>query len=227
MLYRGPMGGGAASGAVGALVASHNAGGQYLRARTTPTDPGTTFQQAVRNAVATLATIWSQTLSDAERSGWNVYAGNVSVTNRLGDSITLSGISMFIRCNTPRLQAGQAYVPAGPGTFTLGSFLGCTLTVGAASTAGTLTFNATEDWNAATPATAGILLYASTPQSPAVNFFKGPYRFVNKLNNTTGSVTVTLPYATGPSGSRIFWRAEVSRADGRLSPTFRGFSASP
>lgn len=227
MLYRGPMGGGAASGAVGALVASHNSAGQYLRARTTPTDPSSVYQTAVRNAVGQMAAYWATTLTAAQRTAWEVYAASVQVTNALGDPINLSGIAMFIRCNVPRLQSGMSVVAAGPGTPTLGNFGGGTLAVGASASSGTLTYSATEDWNGSGSTTSGILLYASKPQSPAVNFFKGPYRYVGRANSSTGSSTFTLPFNSGPTGQKTFWQARVSRPDGRLTTAFRGYSTSP
>lgn len=225
MLYRGPMGGGAASGKVGAMVASHNKGGQYVRARTTPTNPRTAAQSAVRNAVALLAPLWSSTLTDSQRDAWNVYAANVPIRNRLGDAITTSGIAMFLRSNVSRRQAGLALITAAPIIFDTGETptdFGVVIATG--STAGTLTITAgtSSGWNSSTGN--HFLLYTSRPQNAGVNYFNGPYQLAGVFvgGNTTGSATFTLPFVPAGPGSIIKLQARVSTADGRLSGVVQG-----
>lgn len=224
MLWRGPLGQGAASGAMGAIVASHNSGGQYLRARTTPTNPASSFQTAVRNAVKTLTSRWQETLTAAQRLGWQVYADNVEVSNALGDAIHLSGIAMYVRSNVPRLQAGLTTIDAAPVQFDLGSASNVTLTLGAGTTAGTLTFDSANMFAGANNANTSLLLYSSRPQAQSINFFKGPFRLAGSVagTNTTGTATITMPFNNGDTRNRTFYQIRVSRADGRLTSTFPG-----
>ena len=219
MLWRGPLGQGAASGAFGALVASHNSGGQYLRARTTPTNPNTSFQNEVRNAISSLAPQWSSVLTTEERDAWEVYATNVSRTNRLGDSIHLSGIAEFIRSNTSRVQAGLTVQTAAPVTFDTGSVPLLSFDAAAGGSTGTLTFVSSLASVGATGSQSALLLYVSRPQNPGINFFRGPYRLAAVIpgNGTSSDVTFGLPFIAGPSGSALFARARVSFGDGRLS----------
>lgn len=224
MLWRGPMGGGAASGKVGAHVAAHNSGGQYLRARTTPTNPNTTFQQDVRNAVRTLTTRWN-TLTDEQRFGWETYGRNVTLRNRLGDQIKISGIAHYTRSNSPRFQAGLPIIDNAPGVFDLGDIFSGIDTIDVGATTGTLTFSPTADWIVnATGSENSLLLYASRPQNPSINFFKGPYRFCAEVNSqqaSTGTFTFTLPFAgTLGLNQQIFTTSRVTRGDGRLSGSF-------
>ncbi len=220
MLFRGALGGGAASGKLGALVASHNSGGQYLRSRVTPTNTNTLFQQEVRNAIRTLSPQYATSLTDAERLGWEVYAENVTRRNRLGDSIKISGISTFVAFNTPRIQNGQTIITAAPTTFDLGDAgTPGTITVGANSSNGTLTYSATDDW-----VTGGSLnslyLYASRPQNNGKSFFAGPYRLATRVagGGTTGLAAFTLPFpAGGTLTQRFFFNYRIGRSDGRLS----------
>jgi hypothetical protein len=225
MLYRGPFGGGAASGKAGSMVASHNKGGQYIRARTTPTNPRTAQQSAVRNATALLAPQWSSTLTDPQRDAWNVYAVNVSLKNRLGDTINVSGIAMFLRSNVSRIQAGLPIITDAPVLFDLGQTpTEFEFVVAPGATGGTMTITAatTSGWNSSTAN--HFLLYTSRPQNAGINFFNGPYRLAAVFpgGNTTGSATFTLPFAAGPVGSIIKLQARVTLPDGRLSGAVQG-----
>ena len=76
MLFQGPLIS-AASGSLGGLTASHNAGGNYLRARVVPTDPQSPRQVSLRQIVGTLSNRWVNTLSQLQRDAWETYAQNV------------------------------------------------------------------------------------------------------------------------------------------------------
>jgi len=227
MLWRGPgVAGGAASGAAGAMVASHNKGGQYVRARTTPTNPRSAFQTDVRNSLTNLASAWSSSLTQNQREAWDIYATNVSRFNRLGDSIHISGIAWFVACNTPRLQAGLSRVNDAPVNFDQGD-IGTTPNAlfAAGGSSATITLNPADNWNGTNGSNNNMLLYASRPQNEGINFFNGPYRLAAVISNrTTSSVIVTLPFAAGPADSSIFFAFRISRGDGRLSgrATFLG-----
>ncbi len=221
MLWRGPFGQGAASGKLGALVASHNKGGQYLRARTTPTNPNTVQQQAVRNAIRTLGPRWVETLTSDQQAGWETYAANVTVTNRLGDQIHIPALAMYIRSNVSRLQASLDIVDDAPTTFDLGAApaLG-PITIPASAIAGatgTITLAGENAW-AADPDNV-LLVYASRPQNQTKLFFKGPYRLGGDASVVASGPNYTfgLPFETGPNTTQTFFALRVAYADGRLS----------
>ncbi len=222
------MGGGAASGKVGAMVGGHNAGGQYLRARTTPTNPKTLEQQAVRNAVTTLASRWNETVTFDQQTAWKTYAVNVPVKNRLGDTITLSGISMYVRSNVSRIQSGLPIQDDAPLTYNLGQLPNFDVPNPAAGgTAFTLTLGGGTDqntWNSEANATTNsMLVYASRPMAGNINFFAGPYRLAASFpgGNTTGTFTGTLPFPAGNSNSQLRLQARISYGDGRLSGAYQ------
>lgn len=225
MLWRGPMGGGAASGKVGSHVASHNKGGQYLRARTTPTNPNTVFQQEVRNAVRTLSSGWNN-LTEGQRADWNVYAANTTLRNRLGDQIKISGISHYVRSNTPRFQAALTFINDAPAIFDLGDVNNSVSTFDVGTTTGTLTLDATSNWITENGSANQMLVYVSRPQNIGINFFKGPYRFAGAINGSAAGATpaqvITLPFSTAPGTPQaVFGQVRITRWDGRLSGTFQ------
>jgi hypothetical protein len=210
------------SGSVGGMVASHNAGGMYLRARTIPTNPNTPQQAAIRGLLRDLAIAWYSELTAPERLAWTVYAANVPVINALGDTIFLSGINHFIRANTPRLQAAALRIDSGPTTFNLGSFTNPTITASEATQLISLAFTNTDAW--AIGLGGNLLLYTSRPQNASINFFKGPYQYSGKVAGAvippTSPKTFTPPFAI-VEGTRIFAMVRASQIDGRLSTEYR------
>lgn len=220
MLVRGVFGGGAASGSAGSIVASRNSGGQYLRARVTPTNTSTTQQQEARNAVRILSPRWSSGLTQVQRDGWEVFAENVKRKNRIGDSINISGISTYVGFNQPRIQAGLAIVDDAPGTFDTGDAgTPAVLAIGAGGTVGSITFTAADDWFAGGSLN-HALVYVSRPQNPGKRFFKGPFQLASTIagGGTVTTKTFTLPFPTaGSLTQRVFAQYRITRSDGRLS----------
>lgn len=113
------------SGSRGNITFGHNRGGQYQRTRAVPVNPNSTRQQAVRTILGTLAAAW-YSLTSVQRAAWNSYAALNPVTDRLGQSITLSGMNWFMKCNSRLSDAGittinlppVAAAPAGLTSFT-------------------------------------------------------------------------------------------------------------
>ena len=214
------------SGSVGGMTVSHNAGGLYIRGRTIPTDPGSLFQTAVRNAMSQLTSRWSAVLTAAQRDAWDVYGSAVTVINKLGDATTISGLSHYVRSNVPRLQAGLALVDDGPTTFSLAPQEAMTNSASEATQLITVNFLDTQPW--CDEDGSSLLLYASRPQSPSINFFKGPYRLAGTIDGDAITPPTTPQTIAAPfpflEGHRIFVQARMSLADGRLSTPFRNWT---
>lgn len=222
MLYRGPMGGGAASGRVGALVAAHNSGGQYMRARTTPTNPRTDQQQGVRNALATLSNRFVTVLTPSQREGWKNQGVNGSYRNRLGDSITLSAIAAYLRANTARLQAGDGPVDDAPPVY-VDTNLTLPFSTITAPTTLSVAFDDGDDW--ANQADGHLYIYASRPQNPSVNFFNGPYRLLGAVDGITPAPPTSpaaftydpVLFGTLTAGQVVYFRYRAVSEVGQLS----------
>ncbi len=215
---------GQASGSVASLTFSHNRGGQYIRNRAIPVQPGTPEQQAVKSILAQLSARWVTTLSEAERDAWDNYAAQVPLPNPLGDPRNVGGIAMYNRSNVSRLQAALTRIDDAPTTFDLGDF---TAPVFAAPSAGagtvSVAFTVEDDWVEETGA--AMLIYASRGVNASRNFFKGPYRFAgliagNATTPPTSPQVITLPFPITATQA-VFFRVRVTRADARLSNDFR------
>lgn len=235
MKWRGLFGGGAASGAAGALVASRARGTQYVRARTVPVNPRTSFQQIVRNAVKTLTTLW-QNVSEEQRGQWANYAANVTVTNVLGDATTLSGVNWFVGNNVPRLQAGLAATLDGPIIFDRGnpnwSEVLPSVDIVSNGTLGTLDLNA--DITGCNGTNGAMLVYVTRPFGPAIRSFGGPTQLSGVFptngagtlpagSYTFQSAFVASGVADTDSANQMAFTLRLDRGDGRLSSKFREF----
>lgn len=212
-----------ASGSVGGLTYSHNKGGLYTRARSIPTNPSTPQQQAIRAAMATLTTRWTNTLTQAQRDGWDVYAGNVPRTDALGEPRQLSGLNWYVACNSVRITTSSPVIDIPPTIFLEASLTPPTIaTATAATDILSVGFNNTDAW--ATAAGGHLLVYTSPPQSAGVVFYKGPYRFAGQVTGAAipptspAAITAAFPFAIG---NKVFAQFRANLADGRISPSFR------
>jgi len=205
------------------MTLSHNKGGMYLRARAIPTNPNTQYQQAVRSLVASLASRWISILTETQRVGWQLYADNVPLLNPLGDPINVSGLNMYTRGNVARVQAGGAIVDDAPDTFDLGEFTDPVISVEASTDVASVAFTVGDAW--VNEDLSCMIAFASRPQNMSINYFKGPYRFMDTIvgNGTTpptSPAAMDLPFPVA-DGQKVFFRVIVVRNDGRVSHSFR------
>lgn len=208
------------SGSIGGLTGSRNRGGMYIRSRAIPTNPTTGPQTAVRNVFGAMSAAWSSVLSPAQRAAWDLYASNVPVTDRLGDSIYLSGQQWFVGANTLRIRSGFAFIADGPTTFSRPSFTTPTsLSLGTDGSIG-FAYTATDDW--ANEAGGALICFAGKPVSRGINFFKGPFRFCDTVDGDdttppTSPASLDSPFVQSID-QHVWLRFVAILADGRFSP---------
>lgn len=211
-------------GSIAGNVYSRNRYGAYARARTKPVNPNTALQQAVRAAMAFLTDRWANTLTGAQRTAWNLYGSNVVMTNKLGESINLSGFNHYIRSNIGYKVVFGATIDAGPVVFEIPAADPTFAISGSEATQNiTVVHDAGMDW--ADENGAAMFLYQGSPQNGQRNFFGGPWKYLANIPGINGA----------PAGSpsdhaaviafaelqRQWCYARIVRADGRLSAPFR------
>jgi len=212
------------SGSIAGNTHARNRFGNYMRARTKPVNPNTALQQAIRAAMATLTARWAQTLTAAQRTAWNLYASSVSMKNRLGEAVNLTGFNHYLRSNIALTQSGLTIVDAGPTIFELPE-KDPTFAIAASEAAQEIscTFDDTMDW--LDEDGGHMLVYQGQPQNAQRNFFAGPWRLIGSIAGD--SVTPpTTPDAIAAAFvftelQRQWAYARIVRADGRLSEIFR------
>jgi hypothetical protein len=178
--------------------------------------------------VADVSAYWSDTLTIAQRAAWAVFAAAVSAKNKLGETIYLSGFNQFVKSNIALVNGGKAMVAAGPIILELpGEDTTFASAIDADTGLITLTFDDAKDW--CDEDDAHLIVQMGLPKAAGVNFFGGPWRHAGVIDGdntappTTPDSSLTVPFAVG-NGQKVWTRAKIQRADGRLSDWFRGES---
>ena len=215
------------SGSVAGLTFARNRFGAYVRARTKPVDPGSARQVAARTRMGFLAEQYHESpMDDAKRLAWDVYASGISAKNRIGEDITLTGMNAFVAGNAVKLLNGSDFVEDGPIVIGLPA-QDPLFSVALSEASGiTVTFDDTFEWLDEDDAYLSIEL--GKPQNPSRNFFGGPYRWalglagdsITPLTSPEGPTAVTA--WTLLEGQKLWVRARILRADGRVSNAFEG-----
>lgn len=229
------------SGSLGGMTAAHGRGGYYLRNRVVPVNPNTPRQQAVRSALGALVQAWSSLLTPAQRAGWTAYANATPRTDRLGESLILTGSQAYVACNTPRLQVNASTLTAtlprvddaptiptlgepvsGPITASIVAGPPPTLAVGAV-----LPVPASDDGDA-------LLYIGSKLMGEGQSAYRGPYQLAAVTAVAADATTVTFtgidpgdPEDWAASvqpevGDQIAVRIVVAYDDGRVSQQWEG-----
>lgn len=221
------------SGSIGGAVAAKARGGiAYLRARIIPSNPRTTFQSAIRGAIAGAAAVWSAVLSQVQRDAWDGKATG-----------TQTGQTLYSRTNVPRLYANgtdRKITPAGVAETaainrvdTPPTSLGAALTspgvvIDAPSDTMTITWNTADAWYTETVAAgknAIAMIYVSPPQSPSRGARQFPYQLaaclVRKNGGTAMSATLDIDLAAlgmDPLENDVMYvKVGVQQSDGSVS----------
>jgi hypothetical protein len=212
-----------ASGSIGGLTATRSRSGMVFRARTIPVNPSSFDQTSVRQTFGNLSAAWS-VLTAPQRTAWETYASNVSVINKLGDPIFLTGQQRFVRCNAVRLRAGLTQVSDGPTTM-VGATLGpITASVQTGTGQISVTFTEADPW--VDEDDAGVNVFISHDKGVGVTYHRGPYRFAGQIAGdsvsapTSPDTSLTSPFAH-TVGNVVFFRFIAMRADARITQSAR------
>lgn len=210
-----------ASGSIGGTTFSHNRFGLYFRARRSPVNPNTTFQQSQRDALAAASAGW-RSLTAGQRAGWEAYAASTPTTNALGETVFLAGAGQYVATNAYAARIGLSPIldaPTTPGRQALGS----PVTIIDVSSANAVVSNLEAAVDAA-----DVSLYLGDPVSAGVSFFAGPYQLRGTGNPLSGVLTIgTLTGRNGlalVAGQRLPWRVRGLMPDGRLTTVATGLA---
>lgn len=212
------------SGSMGGATYSRNRFGLYIRNRSTPVNPNTDRQAAVRQWMQQLTQRWSQVLTDLQRIAWNLYGSSTAMVNVFGDTIYLTGFNHFLRSNVARGQAGATIIDDGPVIFELPeadpTFA---FTASEATQLISFTFDPLLAW--ANESGGHLIKFQGRPQNPQRYFFGGPWRLLGTIDGDdttppTSPDDEAIEFAIA-QGQKEWCYARISRLDGRLSEPFR------
>jgi hypothetical protein len=209
-------------GSIGGTVFSRNGGGAYAKQRVCPTNPNSYLQGIVRSIISACWAAWNA-LSSTVRDDWGTYAKNVTLPNRLGDQINLSGYNMYCRTKAVCAKIGATMPAVAPIIMTLAEQDNTLYTVADASDNNIeVYFDNALGW--AGEVGGKLIAYQGLPQNPTVNSYDGPFK---QMGVVSGAVVPPTSPATLPSvytlgaGQKCFMQFRILRTDGRLSTPFR------
>lgn len=214
-------------GSIGGTTFSRGRYGAIARNRSVPVQPNTERQLFIRQTFGYVMDQWF-TLDAASKDGWNVYAAAVAMTNRLGETMYLSGQNHFVRTNTARIIAGLTIVTTAPAALNLGTSdpAAAINSVGVSVAGGTLEVNLTitEGLAPYIGATNGMALYASQPVNPGVSYYGGNMLFLQYVPGivapglqTPLEKIVTAPTGNWQEGQQIWVGLRWFLEDGRVT----------
>lgn len=213
-----------ARGSIESTVFSKNRYGNYMRNRTTPVNPQSVRQQGVRTDLSSLVDRWSNTLTQAQRDGWNTYAANVPTTNKLGETIKLSGYNWYVGNNTAMLQAGGVIVDDAPTNFTrVGADATYAVALSEATQLISVTFDNTLPW--ANDDNGWMLISMSLPVNGGREYVQSSFRVAGAIEGDgttppTSPATIAVPYPVA-AGQKVTVTARIIEEDGRTSQKFQ------
>lgn len=205
------------SGSMGGVVASHNRGGAYLRARAIPVTSTSSAALDAKGYLTTASQAWAG-LTDAQRLTWADWASINPVADAFGEQRILSGHQSYVQLNRRLLQCGQSQisvppVSAAPAGLTL---LQYSFDIGAG--------NFQVAWTP-TPlgASEGLYLRAAVVNSAGRSYVRNLYKLVYIGAAATASPidpqsAIEARFGTLQAGQYVHIFAQVvSLADGRVS----------
>lgn len=188
------------SGSFAGTTSSRNRFGQYVRSRSTPVNPNSGAQAAVRARLGSNAIAW-RALTDDQRAGWESLGQLISRTDSLGQAYTLNGFSAYCLVNNNKLAVGDAVVAAAPAITAPLNVVTCTLTLTSASFSVAYT---------ATPLAANTRLQIfASPQRSTGRSFEADYRLIASTAAAAASphnllAAYTARFGAPVTGNRIF-----------------------
>lgn len=213
----------AASGALGDTVFSHNQHSPYIRPRTIPYDPGTSYQLASRQALIDARARWD-TLTAEQRHGWHVYTANVPLPDRLGLLRHLDAPVHYVRSLLPRILLGLTLSDDAPTDFALPSFVTPLAVPHSFGTKKRISITiADEPWRHQDGAALYIAVGLTVPST--VNFYATPFRIQHVVyGSSTAPSPLTFQFSATDQhdvDTRVPIYFRLTLPDNRLSTIHR------
>lgn len=207
---------------IGGHVASKNRAGNYLRTKTTPVNPQTTFQISVRAFFATISAAW-RGLTANQRAAWNAAVQDFKRTDIFGDLRNPSGANLHQRLNQNLALIGEPFITSPPMPDVVPD--SGIVTLSAAAGAGTMTVAFT---GTPVPAATQYVIEATPMMSPGRSYAKNQFRRLTTVAAAGTSpanihTLYTARFGALVAGQKIFVRVKaVSETTGLTSQYQQG-----
>lgn len=195
-----------ARGKLNGTVFSKNRGGSYTRTKVTPSNPQTVAQTTVRQRLASFAASF-RALTAAQILAWNNAASDFLGTNVFGDSVTPTGLQLYVKINSNLAAIGVAALSDPPSPTALSAL---TATIASLTNAaftlslGSITTDET------------YVIEATAPVSPGRLFLKNEFRVITTVAGTGSAIPAqnifaaySAKFGAPVTGQRVGIRVKV------------------
>lgn len=176
-------------GKINGSVASKNRSGAYIRTKVSPINRRTSAQQAVRSTFGFVAQQW-RGLTEIQRKAWNTAVANYQNTDIFGDLKSPSGFNLFSKLNLPLINTTGGWNVNPPTAVEVPSVSITTFVIDLSENDfGVVTSN-----NPLNKGGGILVVDATPPMSPGVNFVKSQYRRIHHevVADSTQATTLSL-----------------------------------
>ncbi len=105
---------------VGGVVFTKSRFGSIVRKKVSPVQPRTSAQLDVRASLTDFSKSWSGALTAAERAAWNAFTKNNPVKDVFGNTVSLTGLQMYVRLNQALTTVGGTPITNPPSSLVVG-----------------------------------------------------------------------------------------------------------
>lgn len=178
-------------------VFSKNRAGNYLRNKVTPVNPQSDAQVEARSRLAQFSQGW-RSLTEAQRNAWIGAVDNWTTTDIFGDTVKPSGNNLYTKLNANIALAGGVAISVPPAPTGATALTSLSIAPDSVTPEFIIDFAATP-----VPANHSLVIEATAPQSPGINFFKSKYRVILVAPAATASGLNVITQYTAKFGNLI------------------------
>jgi hypothetical protein len=176
-------------GKLNGSVFSKNRGGAYVRTKVTPSNPSTTYQNQVRDRLATFAQAF-RALTAAQIAAWNSAVSSFTKTDIFGDIKSPSGINLYVKLNANLDRVSVADISIPPLPAAVENVLTGSAVLDVSDQSVTVTFTPTP-----VPAGTAFVIRATKQVSPGRSFLKNLLTDIQVVDAAgTSPVVITTNY---------------------------------
>jgi len=167
-----------ARGKLNGTVFSKNRGGAYTRTKVTPSNPQTSFQTVVRQRLAAFSAGF-RALTAAQILAWNNAVSDFLGTNVFGDTVTPTGLQLYVKLNSNLAAIGVAPIANPPSPTALSPLTATIASLTAAAFTASLGSITTDEQ---------YVIEATSPVSPGRLFLKNEFRVITTVAGTGAAI---------------------------------------
>lgn len=198
-------------------VFARNRGGAYVRTKVTPLNPQSIAQVGARSLLTGLAQGF-RSLTQDEITAWNNAVNDWQTTDIFGDSVSPTGLALYVRLNSNIINAGGTVITTPPSSVGAVALEQLGLTAAVTGDVFDIDF-----LPAAVPADHTMYVESTSMLSPGINNANSRFRFID-THAAAGASPVdmfaaqTSKFGSLVAGQKVFVRAKfINKLTGEVS----------